>query len=67
MKHLAGSIAFALAWTVSAHTQEWIEQPVTFWRDPAFQKAFMGSYGMRAEIEPRVTVVEKEIMDKVVA
>jgi len=44
---------------------EWIDQPETFWREPAFQKAFMGSYGMRAEIEPRVTVVEKEGMDKV--
>jgi tetratricopeptide (TPR) repeat protein len=44
---------------------EWIDQPETFWREPAFQKAFMGSYGMRAEIEPRVTVVEKTVMDKV--
>lgn len=44
---------------------EWIEQPETFWREASFQKAFMGSYGMRAEIEPRVTVVEKELMEKV--
>ncbi len=36
-----------------------------FWNDPSFQKAFMGSYGMRAEIEPRVTTLEKEQMDKV--
>jgi len=48
-----------------AHAGEWIDQPETFWREPAFQKAFMGSYGMRAEIEPRVTVIEKELMDKV--
>jgi tetratricopeptide (TPR) repeat protein len=67
MKHLATSIAFAFAWTVAAQAQEWIEQPVTFWRDPTFQKAFMGSYGMCTELEPRVTVVEKEIMEKVVA
>ena len=45
--------------------EDWIDQPETFWKEPAFQKAFMGSYGMRAEIEPRVTVVEKELMDKV--
>ncbi len=44
---------------------EWIDQPATFWRDPEFQKAFMGSYGQRAEIEPRVTVVEKEVLEKV--
>jgi len=48
-----------------ASADEWIEQPATFWREPAFQKAFMGSYGMRSEIEPRVTVVEKEVMEKV--
>lgn len=35
------------------------------WSDPAFQKAFMGSYGMNADIEPRVTTVEREQMEKV--
>jgi tetratricopeptide (TPR) repeat protein len=39
-------------------------QSLTFWRDPAFQKAFMGSYGVRADVEPRVTVVERELMEK---
>ncbi len=48
-----------------AWADEWVEQPATFWKEPAFQKAFMGSYGMRSEIEPRVTVVEKEVMEKV--
>ena len=48
-----------------ASAQGWIEQPASFWQDPAFQKSFMGSYGFRAEIEPRVTVLEKEVMDKV--
>lgn len=48
-----------------AQAEGWIDQPETFWREPAFQSAFMGSYGMRAEIEPRVSVVEKEVMEKV--
>lgn len=48
-----------------ARADEWVEQPATFWKEPAFQQAFMGSYGMRAEIEPRVTVVEKGVMEKV--
>jgi len=48
-----------------AQADELIKNPETFWRDPAFQKAFMGSYGMRAETEPRVTVVEKGVMEKV--
>lgn len=37
----------------------------TLWRDPAFQRQFMGSYGVRSEIEPRVTMVEKEQMEKI--
>jgi tetratricopeptide (TPR) repeat protein len=37
----------------------------TLWLDPVFQRQFMGSYGVRAEIEPRVTVVEKEQMEKI--
>lgn len=51
----------------SALAQSWIEQPVTFWKDPAFQGAFMGSYGFRAEIEPRVTAKEREVMEKILA
>jgi len=43
------------------------EDAAAFWREPAFRDAFMGSYGMRAEIEPRVTVVERELMEKVMA
>ena len=48
-----------------AQADELIQNPETFWREPAFQKSFMGSYGTRTEIEPRVTVVEKEVMEKV--
>jgi len=43
----------------------WIDQPETFWRDPSFQRAFMGSYSVRPEIEPRVSIIEKELMEKV--
>jgi tetratricopeptide (TPR) repeat protein len=35
------------------------------WRDPAFRKSFLGSYGINAEIEPRVTTIEREQMEKV--
>ncbi len=48
-----------------AQADELIQNPETFWREPAFQKSFMGSYGVRTEVEPRVTVVEKEVMEKV--
>ena len=45
--------------------ETWAQELGNFWKEPAFQKAFMGSYGFRSEIEPRVTVVEKEVMEKV--
>ncbi len=35
------------------------------WDDPEFRKEFLGSYGVNAEIEPRVTLVERETMEKV--
>lgn len=41
------------------------EPGLSIWDDPRFQRAFLGSYGFVAEIEPRVTVVEQEQMQKV--
>ncbi len=38
---------------------------LSIWDSEQFQKAFMGSYGVNAEIEPRVTAVEREQMQKV--
>jgi tetratricopeptide (TPR) repeat protein len=35
------------------------------WNDPVFQKQFVGSYGINAEIEPRVTPDEVKILEKV--
>ncbi len=35
------------------------------WKDPSFQKAFVGSYGMRADIEPRVTPAEQQTLQQV--
>lgn len=36
------------------------------WSDPEFQKQFLGTFGVNAEIEPRVTAVEREQMEKLV-
>ncbi len=36
------------------------------WKDPAFQKQFLGSYGINAEIEPRVTPEEVALLEKLV-
>ncbi|MCC6407565.1 MAG: tetratricopeptide repeat protein [Planctomycetes bacterium] len=35
------------------------------WNDPAFKKAFIAGYGFNAEIEPRVTPDEVEVLDAV--
>ncbi len=35
------------------------------WQDPAFQRAFMGSYGVRSDIEPGISTVERADMEKI--
>ncbi len=35
------------------------------WNDPVFQKQFIGGYGFNAEVEPRVTVEEVTILEKI--
>lgn len=36
------------------------------WKDPKFQKEFLGSYGVNSELEPRVTQAEKAQLEKVI-
>ncbi len=35
------------------------------WKDPVFQMQFIGAYGINAEIEPRVTPEEVELLEKI--
>lgn len=35
------------------------------WRDPAFRKQFMGTFGARMETEPGMTSTEQELMEKI--
>jgi tetratricopeptide (TPR) repeat protein len=35
------------------------------WKDPTFRKQFVGSYGINAEIEPRVTPEEVKVLEKI--
>ncbi len=39
-------------------------EPLALWDDPQFQRRFLGSYGVQAEVEPRVTAVEREQLEK---
>ena len=36
------------------------------WNDPTFQRQFLGSYGFQAEIEPKVSVVERQQMERLI-
>lgn len=59
---LLQGFAFASVLAQDATTREEIE---AIWRDPVFQKQFVGTYGINAEIEPRVTPEEVKILEKV--
>jgi tetratricopeptide (TPR) repeat protein len=37
------------------------------WKDATFQKEFLGSYGFQAELEPKVTTLERQELEKVLA
>jgi len=42
------------------------EQPLNdLWKDPTFQKQFLGSYGFQAELEPKLTVLERQELEKI--
>lgn len=38
-----------------------------FWNNPSFVKSFMGDYGFRSEIEPRISKTEQSVLAEVVA
>ncbi len=57
---IPGLMAVLLPLTGGAMEQE----QAAMWQDPVFQKQFLGTYGVQAEIEPRVTTVEREQMEK---
>jgi len=43
-----------------------IDDEITaLWKDPTFQKQFVGGYGINADVEPRVTPEEVAILEKV--
>jgi tetratricopeptide (TPR) repeat protein len=63
------ALAFAL-WA-SAAPMGWASDKapdantLEIWKDPTFQRHFMASWGVNAELEPRVTVVEREKMEEI--
>ncbi len=57
--------SFAIAGIASFARAGSDDEIKALWNDPAFKKAFVGSYGINAEIEPRVTPDEVKILEKV--
>ena len=44
------------------------EAPLSdLWKDPTFQREFMGSYGFQAEVEPKVSTLERQELEKILA
>jgi len=56
------SLAAAMGAEEGAPPASSVDDP---WQDPTFRKEFLGSYGTQAEVEPRVTAVEREQMEKI--
>lgn len=58
---------FGLVVFLALRTLTWANSEIpNLWDDPTFQKQFLGTYGFNAEIEPRVTAVEREQMEKLI-
>jgi tetratricopeptide (TPR) repeat protein len=57
-------IAIALLGTLSAHAER-IIPPSNLFRDPAFVRDFVGSYGFISDVEPKVSTEEQELLGTV--
>ncbi|MFN0008218.1 MAG: tetratricopeptide repeat protein [Planctomycetota bacterium] len=62
MKPLAVFLVLVLSGTSRADEKGEI---AAIWNDPTFKKQFIGSYGINAEIEPRVTPDEVKTLEKI--
>lgn len=59
----AGALLAAAGSTPAASTPQ-EGAPLDIWSDPEFQKQFLGSYGVLAEQEPKLSAVEREQLEK---
>lgn len=58
---VVASCVLAGAMCVSAQTQE----ELRVWRTAEFQRAFLGTYGVRADVEPQTTAAERELLQQI--
>ena len=73
MKYILCTYAFLISFLAVCNAQDAVnlspsnlsEYELKIWNDPAFQKQFAESYQAETEIEPRITVPEREQMQQV--
>lgn len=67
--HRASALAFLAAaalFSARARASTDVKSDLAeIWNDPTFQKQFVGSYGINADVEPRLAVEEVKVLDKV--
>lgn len=56
-----------VVWAAGAFVAQADEQDLRVFRSPAFRRAMLGEFGMRTEVEPRVTEAERSVLEKVAA
>ncbi len=59
------SVLFCSAMLANFSQAQQSDEIKAIWNDPIFQKQFIGSYGINAEIEPRVTQEEVALLEKI--
>jgi len=67
MSAAAGVVAMAVAATAATESAPGGRVLDDVWKDPDFQKQFLGSYGFAAELEPAVTPEERAQMEEILA
>jgi tetratricopeptide (TPR) repeat protein len=54
---------FPLGMAVAQSTEQQKSEQLELWNDPGFQKRFMDTFVANADIEPKLTTVEREILE----
>jgi tetratricopeptide (TPR) repeat protein len=63
---LASAIACVAALSFGAALAD-APEDLSLWQDPTFRKQFLGSYGILADYEPKLTAVERTELEKVLS
>jgi tetratricopeptide (TPR) repeat protein len=66
MKALVVLAALAAAGSSARAAEPEKPMDLSIWSDPTFQREFLGSYGFQAEIEPKLSAIERQQLEKVI-